>query len=131
MDYNDNIQFEIPDTEFEIKTTRGSGKGGQNRNKVETAVIVKHIPTGITVRCENERSQFSNKQLAIKIIKNKLKLNELNTINNKLSIDKRNQVKSGNRSEKIKTYNVKLNKITDHITNKNYILSDWKKGKIF
>jgi peptide chain release factor 1 len=118
------------DKDLEFSTTRGSGNGGQNRNKVESVVVVKHKPTGITVRCEVERSQWLNKQLAIKILRSKLKNIEEKSQRDKISSLKKEHHGSGDRAEKIRTYIVKRNEIVDHRNGKRYNLADWYKGKI-
>jgi peptide chain release factor 1 len=129
MDF-DETKFEISNNDLEYSTTRGSGNGGQNRNKVESVVVVKHKPSGTTVRCETERSQWKNKQLALKILENKLKNSHEKTKKDISSSIKKEQHGTGERSDKIKTYVVKRDEIIDHVNNKRYKLSEWYKGKL-
>lgn len=122
-------KIHINEKDFEIKTTRGSGKGGQHRNKVETAVIVKHIPTGLVVRCESERSQLQNKETAFKIIYSKInKIKELND-NEKLISNKNIQRGTGNRPDKDRVYIEKRGEVVDYKHNIRFSLSDYLKGK--
>lgn len=130
IDFTEDIKFEIDEKDLDWSTTRGSGKGGQNRNKVETVAVVKHKPSGISVRCEVERSQWKNKQLALKILQNKLKNIQEKRQRDELSSLKKEHHGSGERSDKIKTYVVKRNEIINHKTGNKSDLSDWYKGKI-
>ena len=130
MDFLENNVYQISDKDLEYSTTRGSGKGGQNRNKVETVVVVKHKPSGITVRCETERSQWSNKQLALKILHSKLKNIHEKRQKDSISSLKKEHHGSGDRAEKIKTYMVKRNEIVDHRSGNRQSLAEWYKGKI-
>lgn len=114
---------------MEVTTTRGSGPGGQHKNKVETVVILKHKPSGLVVRCETERSQYQNKILAYEILESKLKRKNQQQFQDSLDTERKNQMGSGHRAEKIRTYMVKHNLGVDHRTNKKFALKDWLKGK--
>lgn len=111
-----------------IKTCRGSGAGGQHRNKTETAVQVTHIPSGISVRSENGRSQYQNKMTAINMIRMKLSSSEKEKNSRESSADRKNQVGSGMRGDKRRTIRFQDGIVTDHILNVQWNLKDYLRG---
>jgi peptide chain release factor 1 len=115
-----DVSIEIDEKDLEISFTRSSGPGGQNVNKLETAVRVKHLPTGIVVACQSERYQHQNKERALAMLETKLYEKKFEEQQQKISSDRRNQVGGGDRSEKIRTYNFPQDRITDHRINQSW-----------
>ena len=110
----EEVDVEINPADLEFQTYRSSGAGGQHINKTESAVRIIHHPSGIIVECQEERSQFKNRDKAMKMLYTKLYEAKRNEQNDKIASERRSQVGSGDRSEKIRTYNFPQSRVTDH-----------------
>ena len=121
----------INDNDLKIDVFRSGGAGGQNVNKVETAIRITHLPTNTVVQCQDERSQLKNKLKAMKVLRSRLYELELEKRDKELISQRKNMVKSGDRSDKIRTYNFPQNRLTDHrIGLTLYNLSDVMEGDL-
>ncbi len=126
-----DVEVEIKSDDLKIDTFRAGGHGGQNVNKLETAIRITHIPTDVVVVCQDERSQYQNKMKAMKILRSRLlKMNTLKQESERAR-NRKSQVGTGDRSEKIRTYNFPQNRVTDHRINYTiYTLNSVLSGEI-
>ena len=110
----EDVELEINPADLQIDTFRSSGAGGQHINKTESAIRITHIPTGVVVECQDERSQYKNKDKAMKVLKSRLLQAKQQEQTDAVAQERKLQVGTGDRSERIRTYNYPQGRITDH-----------------
>ena len=115
-----NDSLSIPRNELDIRVSRASGAGGQHVNKTESAIRITHTPSGIIVSCSEERSQLQNRARAMDMLRAQLAANQRREREESEASLRRSQVGTGDRSEKIRTYNYPQDRITDHRINQNF-----------
>jgi len=110
----EEVDFEINNTDLQVDTFRASGAGGQHVNKTDSAIRITHLPTGTVVECQDERSQHKNRARAMKILVSRLVEEERRKQSEELAAERKSQVGTGNRNERIRTYNYPQGRVTDH-----------------
>lgn len=110
----EDVEVEINPSDLQIDTFRSSGAGGQHINKTESAIRITHLPTGVVVECQDERSQYKNKDKAMKVLKSRLFQEKQRQQHDEVAQERKSQVGTGDRSERIRTYNYPQGRVTDH-----------------
>ncbi len=127
----DEEDIEILSTDLKVDTYRSGGAGGQHVNTTDSAIRITHLPTGLVVTCQDERSQIKNRAKAMRVLRSKLKEQQEREQQQKIAQERKNQVGSGDRSERIRTYNFPQNRVTDHRINyTSYNLDKFMDGEI-
>jgi peptide chain release factor 1 len=113
----DEVEIELPEKDLKIETSTSTGPGGQSVNTTYSAIRITHLPTGMAVSIQDEKSQLKNKDKALRVLRTRLYEKKLAEQHAEMDAQRRSMVRSGNRSEKIRTYNFKENRVTDHRIN--------------
>ena len=114
MPEEENVEIEVKQEDIKVDVYRSGGAGGQSVNTTDSAVRMTHLPTGIVVTCQNERSQLQNKEKALQILKSKIYEEQKRKQEEESGMERRSKIGTGDRSEKIRTYNYPQNRVTDH-----------------
>ena len=129
----EEVDFKLDPGDLKIDTFRSSGAGGQHVNKTESAIRITHLPTGVVVECQDERSQYKNKDRAMQILRSKLYEAEQEKQRKAVAAERKSQIGSGDRSERVRTYNFPQNRVTDHRLsgdNKNFNIANIINGDL-
>ena len=129
----EEVDFKLDPGDLKIDTFRSSGAGGQHVNKTESAIRITHLPTGVVVECQDERSQYKNKDRAMQILRSKLYEAEREKQRKAVAAERKSQIGSGDRSERVRTYNFPQNRVTDHRLsgdNKNFNIANIINGDL-
>ena len=110
----EEVELELDPKDLQIDVFRSSGAGGQHVNKTSSAIRVTHLPTGMVVECQDERSQYKNKDKALRVLRARLLDRKVQEQSDRIASERRSQVGSGDRSERIRTYNFPQGRVTDH-----------------
>jgi peptide chain release factor 1 len=122
-------EVRIDERDVEVKTCRGSGAGGQHRNKTDSAVILTHRASGLVVRCESERSQIQNRATALAVLRARLLERQRGALSSARDSDRRAQIGSGQRGDKRRTIRVGDGQVVDHLTNRAWRFKDYQRGQ--
>lgn len=130
MEPEQQIKIQLKESDIDVKITNGTGAGGQKRNRTYSCVVLKHILTGLSVRCDEDRSQLKNKEIALKELTKRVQDLYDSKKNQKESQERKNQIGTGFRGDKIRTYTFKSDLVYDHVTGKKASLKQVFKGNL-